>query len=111
MKLALVLTSSGLARSNGEAARLIKQGAVTVGGCATTCDWFTTGKCSCGGWEKITDPRADVAAGLAVKVGSGNWRVMTRDNQGKPGPVYDQVPGITRVLSLTTEPESVRVEP
>ena len=97
MRLIKVLTSSGLARSNAEASRFIKQGAVTVGGCDPACTWFTTGKCSCGGWTKVTDLSADIAEGLAVKVGSGNWRVMTRDNQGKPGPVYDQVPGITRV--------------
>ena len=97
MRLGDVLITFGLARSKGEAARFAKQGAVSVGGCNPDCTWFTTGRCACGGWEKVTDVRAELEPGLAVKVGSGNWRCMTRDNQGKPGPVYDQVPGVARV--------------
>jgi predicted rRNA methylase YqxC with S4 and FtsJ domains len=95
MRLGKVLTETGLARSGSEATRLIKQGAVTVGGCDPNCTFFDTGKCSCGGWRKVTNPLEEVESGLAVKVGDGNWRMMNRLDVGGAG--WDQVKGIAQV--------------
>jgi tyrosyl-tRNA synthetase len=92
-RLGKVLTETKLARSGSEATRLIKQGAVSVGGCEEDCMFRNTGNCSCKGWRKITDPVAMVESGLAVKIGSGLWRLMNR----AMGEGWDQVNGIGRV--------------
>lgn len=73
-----ILVEEKLVRSRTEAERIIKQGAVSVGGCAPDCLFFTTGKCSCHGWRKVTKATEEIEIGLAVKIGHGNWRVMTR---------------------------------
>lgn len=93
MKLFRILVERKLARSGGEATRLIKQGAVMVGGCELDCQFFATGKCSCGGWNKITDPIMEIAPGTCVKVGTGLWRCIPK----LEGKGYDQVNGIARV--------------
>lgn len=82
-----------MARSGSEASRLVKQGAVQVGGCSPDCTWFNTGRCACGGWQRMTDPVAEVAGGDAIKVGTGMWRLLKKD--GSHG--FDQVPGVGRV--------------
>lgn len=93
MRLVKVLTETKLARSGAEAVRLIRQGAVTVGGCSPDCQFIHIGVCTCDGWKKIIDPIAEIESGLAVKVGTGHWRLMTRT--GKVG--WDQVKGVGRV--------------
>jgi predicted rRNA methylase YqxC with S4 and FtsJ domains len=92
MRLAKILVSEKLARSGSEANRLIAQGAVSVGGCAPDCDFFATGKCSCGGWKKVTSPIEEIESGLAVKVGTGLWRIVNKID----GTGWDQVNGIGR---------------
>ena len=93
MKLAKILVSEGMARSGSEALRLIQQGSVSVGGCKESCEFFTIGKCSCGGWEKKINPTEEITSGMAVKVGSGHWRLMNRIQ----GAGWDQVRGVGRV--------------
>src|SRR5579863_2504457 len=88
-----ILVEEKLVRSRTEAERLIRQGAVSVGGCDPECTFFTTGKCTCGGWRKVTKVTEEIEVGLAVKVGNGSWRVMNRID-GKQG--YDLVNGIGR---------------
>lgn len=105
MKLFRVLSSQGLARSNAEAQRLVKSGAVRVGGCSADCDFFHTGNCNCGGWERITDPTQEIAQGLVVKVGTGFWRLVTKmESRG-----FDQLPGVCWVPAETPIPESTMV--
>ena len=87
-----ILVEEKLVRSRTEGERLIRQGAVSVGGCDADCAFFTTGKCNCGGWRKVTKTTEEIEVGLAVKVGNGFWRVMNR----LVGPGYDLVNGIGR---------------
>lgn len=87
-----ILVEEKLVRSRTEAERLIRQGAVSVGGCDPECTFFTTGKCTCGGWRKVTKVTEEIEVGLAVKVSNGLWRVMNRLD----GPGYDLVNGIGR---------------
>lgn len=88
-----ILVDERLVRSRTEAERLIRQGAVSVGGCDPDCSFFTTGKCTCNGWRKITKATEEIEVGFAVKVGTGFWRLMPRLD-GNPG--YDMVNGIGR---------------
>jgi hypothetical protein len=97
MKVRSVLTSEGLARTGGEADRLIKGGAVLMGGCDPECRFFATGYCSCGQWQKVTDPRAEAEKGAVIKVGAGLWRTVARID-GKQG--FDQLRGVCRVPTL-----------
>ena len=93
MKLYKILVAEKLVRSRTEGERLIRQGAVSVGGCAPGCPFFTTGACTCDGWQKVTNPVEEIEVGLAVKVGTGLWRVMPRiDNRAG----VDLVNGIGR---------------
>jgi predicted rRNA methylase YqxC with S4 and FtsJ domains len=102
MRLGKVLTETKLARSGSEATRLIKQGAVSVGGCKPNCEFLETGKCTCDGWTKVLNPVAEIEVGLAVKVGDGNWRLMNRlDGAG-----WDQVKGIATVPEGSAAPSS-----
>jgi hypothetical protein len=94
MRLNKVLTLHKLARTGKEAERLIKQGAVWVGGCKPGCSWFTDWVCNCNEWTKVVDPFDDVAFGAVVKVKDGNWRCIPRID-GTQG--FDQLPGICRV--------------
>jgi hypothetical protein len=94
MKLIKVMVVSRLARSRSEGERLIKQGAVQVGGCDPDCTFFTTGKCTCGGWTKIVNPVEDINPRTCVKVGMGFVRTVTRID-GTSG--VDQLPGVARV--------------
>jgi hypothetical protein len=87
-----ILVEEKLVRSRTEAERLIRQGAVSVGGCDPECTFFATGKCTCGGWRKVTKATEEIEIGLAVKVSNGFWRVMNRVD----GPGYDLVNGIGR---------------
>ena len=87
-----ILVEEKLVRSRTEAERLIRQGAVSVGGCDPECTFFTTGKCTCGGWRKVTKATEEIEVGLVVKVGNGFWRVMNR----LEGSGYDLVNGIGR---------------
>ena len=89
-----ILVVTKLARSGSEANRLIKQGAIHVGGCKPDCTFFTTGKCTCGGWEKINNPAADIQSGLCVKVGNGLYRSVKRID-GRDG--VDQLKGVAHV--------------
>jgi len=88
-----ILVEEKLVRSRTEAERIIRQGGVSVGGCDPDCTFFTTGKCTCGGWRKVTKATEEIAVGEAVKIGNGHWRVMTRLD-GNPG--FDLVNGIGR---------------
>jgi predicted rRNA methylase YqxC with S4 and FtsJ domains len=92
MKLAKALTALKIARSGSEAQRLIKQGAVLVGGCIPPCNGrMPPYKCTCNGWRKVTSPTEDIPAGQVVRISDGNWRLMNRlDNTSG----FDQVPGI-----------------
>jgi len=87
-----ILVEEKLVRSRTEAERLIRQGAVSVGGCDPGCGFFTTGKCNCGGWRKVLKPTEEIEVGLAVKVGNGLWRVMQR----LEAPGFDLLNGIGR---------------
>lgn len=93
MRLYEILVSEKMVRSRTEADRMIKQGAVSVGGCDSDCSFFSTGRCACGGWRKVTKVTEEIEVGMAVKIGSGNWRVMTRLD-GTVG--FDMVKGIGR---------------
>ena len=102
-----ILVEERLVRSRTEAERLIRQGAISVGGCSPECSFFTTGDCSCNGWRKVLKPTEEIEIGLAVKVGNGRWRVMNRLD----GPGYDLVNGIGRCRAEhetipTPKPES-----
>jgi len=103
MRLYQILVAEKLVRSRTEAERLIRQGGVSVGGCDPDCSFFTTGKCSCGGWRKITNVTEEIEVGLAVKVGNGNWRVMKRLD-GTVG--FDLVKGIGRSKSAPEPPKN-----
>ena len=92
MRLSKILTEIKLARSGSEAVRIIRQGAVSVGGCSSDCEFFIKGNCSCLGWRKVTDPLQEIESGIAIKVGSGLWRLMNRIE----GSGWDQVNGIGR---------------
>jgi predicted rRNA methylase YqxC with S4 and FtsJ domains len=92
MRLAKILVAEKMARSGSEANRLILQGAVYVGGCEPDCELLDTGKCSCDGWKKVTSPIEEIESGVAVKVGSGMWRLMNKID----GTGWDQVKGIGR---------------
>ena len=87
-----ILVDEGLARSRTEAERFIRQGSVSVGGCDPTCSFFSTGKCTCDGWRKVTKATEEIPLGFAVKVGNGLYRVMKAE--GRSG--YDVVKGIGR---------------
>ena len=102
MKLFRVLVQTKLARSRSEAERLIKQGAVSVGGCSPDCGFFDTGKCTCEGWSKIKNVTEEIEAGLKVKVGDGYWRILTKVD-GTAG--FDQVNGIATVPAGATDPD------
>lgn len=93
VRLGKVLTETKLARSGSEATRLIKQGAVSVGGCKPDCAFLDTGKCTCDGWTKVLNPVLEIEVGLAVRVGDGRWRLMNK----LEGTGWDQVKGIARV--------------
>lgn len=84
----------GLARSRAEAQRLVRQGAVSIGGCKEDCTFFNTGKCTCGGWEKIEKPNHDVPEGWCIRVGNGFYRTVKRID-GRPG--VDQLKGVCHV--------------
>jgi predicted rRNA methylase YqxC with S4 and FtsJ domains len=100
MRLAKVLTTLKMAQSGSEAQRLIKQGAVLVGGCIPPCNGrMPPYKCVCDGWKKITNPGEDVAAGQVVRIGDGNYRMIKRLD-GTAG--YDMFIGI----GCVPEPES-----
>lgn len=91
MKLAKALTELKMARSGAEAQRLIKQGAVLVGGCVPPCNArLAPFKCVCDGWRKITNPTEEVKPGEVVRVGDGNWRLLKAEGSSK----FDQIPGI-----------------
>ena len=91
MKLAKALVELKMARSGAEAQRLVKQGAVLVGGCIPPCNArLAPYVCTCNGWKKITNPVEDIAPGTVVRIGTGTWRLLQRD--GKQG--FDAVPGI-----------------
>lgn len=92
MRLYEILVEEKLVRSRTEAERMIRQGAVSVGGCAPDCSFFTTGRCTCNGWRKVTKATEEIEVGLAVKVGKGFWRAMTRLD----APGFDLVNGIGR---------------
>ncbi|HEX5426633.1 MAG TPA: hypothetical protein VFW94_24150 [Candidatus Acidoferrales bacterium] len=96
MKLTKAMVAIGLSRSVADAQRLVKQGAVWVGGCAPPCNPRQEPflKCFCGGWRKITNPAERVETGEKVRVSSGNWRLVNRTD-GRPG--WDQLPGIGEV--------------
>lgn len=100
MKLIKVMVVGRLARSRSEGERLIKQGAVQVGGCEPDCTFFTTGQCTCGGWTKILNPVEEINPGTCVKVGMGFMRTVTRID-GTSG--VDQLPGVAKVPQ---EPQS-----
>lgn len=100
MKISKALVELGLARSGGEANRLTKQGAVQVGGCASDCTFFSTGRCTCGGWKKVLNPVEDVEEGIVVKVSSGFWRCLPRID-GRQG--FDQLPGVGKVPVMKQE--------
>lgn len=93
-----VLVVTELARSGSEANRLIKQGAVQVGGCQPDCTFFSTGKCVCGGWTKVTNPAAEIESGMCVKIGNGLYRTVARID-GTSG--FDQLKGVAKVPFLT----------
>jgi len=82
----------GMVRSMGEVTRLVKQGAVLVGGCIQPCNMrITPFKCTCGGWRKVTDFREEVLSGTVVRIGKGNYRLLPRED-GKQG--FNQLKGI-----------------
>lgn len=91
-----MMFATGLARSVSEANRLVKQGAVLVGGCKPDCTFFTTGSCTCGGWEKVTNPAQDISPGTCVKVGTGFGRTVAKID-GTSG--FDQLKGVAKVPS------------
>lgn len=93
MRINKLMVDLGLARTGGEATRLVKQGAVLVGGCERDCHWINTGKCTCGGWKKETDPAKTVPNGSVIKVGTGHWRLLPRLD-GQRG--FEQVRGVAR---------------
>ena len=99
MRLVSLLYHLNLDRSVSEARRLILQGGVRVGGCESGCSFFGTGHCDCGGWSKITDPKFEPTPGSVIKVGPGNWRIVSRIN-GNPG--FDQLPGVAWVPEEAT---------
>jgi hypothetical protein len=95
MKLSKALVETKMARSGAEAQRLVKQGAVLVGGCIPPCNPRKEpyNKCTCGGWKKITNPVEDVNSGEVMRIGDGSWRLPKKESaQG-----FDQVPGIAWV--------------
>ncbi len=101
MRITKALTGLKLARSNSEAYRLVKQGAVRAGGCTPGCDFINTGVCHCGGWRRITDPKDEVRSGEVVKIGKGAWRLLSpMDDQGS---MYAR--GIGRVPEMEDDPE------
>ena len=101
MRITKALTGLKLVRSNSEAYRLVKQGAVRAGGCTPECDFINTGVCHCGGWRRITDPKDEVRSGEVVKIGKGAWRLLPpMDDQGS---MY--VRGIGRVPETEDDPE------
>lgn len=92
MKLAKALTALRVARTGAEAQRLIKQGAIWVGGCIPPCNArLPPYKCVCNGWRKVLNPAEDVPAGQVVRIKDGNYRLMNRLD-GQSG--SDQVPSI-----------------
>ncbi len=78
LKLAKAMTELSLARTGGEAQRLIKGGGVRVGYCSPECSFFKTGRCDCGGWRKVTNPVEEVASDLVIKVGDGFGRLVLK---------------------------------
>ena len=92
MRIARILVEYQLARSGAEAIRLLGQGAVSVGGCDPSCDYFTCGKCVCGGWRKVTNPVEEIEPGLVVKIGNGFMRLIPRMGSGG----YDALSGVCR---------------
>jgi hypothetical protein len=92
MKLAKALVETGMARSGAEAQRLVKQGAIIVGGCISPCNPRKApyNPCTCGGWRKITNPAEEVKGGEVMRIGCGNWRLLKKE--GSQG--FDQVQGI-----------------
>ena len=67
-----------MAASVTDANQLIKSGTVQIGSCIRTCTFFDTGKCTCGGWQKITVPFQEIETGLKIKIKDGNWRKIGR---------------------------------
>lgn len=91
MKLAKALVAMGMARSGAEAQRLVKQRAVKIGGCIPPCNMrLPPYECSCNGWSIEINPAKDVPAGVVLRIGSGDYRLLKRE--GQQG--FDVVPGI-----------------
>lgn len=114
MKLISLMVDCELASSRGEAERLVKQGAVRIGGCEARCSFFETGKCTCGEWRKATSPTEDVKPGESVKVGSGFGRTTNgrffhgvAKAAGQPGhvgfPLYSARGEFLRMLPISVE--------
>lgn len=89
MKLAKALVALNMARTGGEAQRLVKQGSILVGGCIPPCNArLHPYTCNCGGWRKVTNPTEEIKPDEVIRIGSGNWRFVKDDKK------FDQLPGI-----------------
>jgi hypothetical protein len=109
MRLAKVLTTLRMAQSGSEAQRLIKQGAVYVGGCIPPCNGrMLPYKCVCDGWKKITNPGEDIAEGVVVRIGDGNYR-MVKKLDGTTG--FEMFIGIGWVPEPETPTPTEEVKP
>jgi hypothetical protein len=110
-----------MVRSMGEATRLVKQGAVNVGGCIPPCNMrMPPFKCSCGGWKKATDFREDLPTGMVIRVGKGDWRLLIKEDDPNAPPVkkgknhhpgFNQLRGIGWVPVEKVEIQYSTVEP
>lgn len=85
-----------MARSGAEANRLVKQGAVWIGGCIAPCNKrefpFV---CTCNGWHKSTNPIEDVPSGQVIRIGNGMGENRLLVAEGRVG--FDQLMGIGRI--------------
>ncbi len=96
MKAERAVFVSGLARSMGEARRMIKQGQVSIGSCRPECQHIP---CDCQGeygWAKLSDPMEEITSGSILKVGPGLWRCLPKIDNGAK---FDQLPGTARIGS------------
>lgn len=83
-----------MARSGGEAQRLVQQGGVWVGGCIPPCNArMSPFKCTCNGWHKSLNPTENISAGTVLRLGDGSWRLLIR----KGSSAFDQLCGIGHV--------------
>lgn len=95
MRVDQLMLASGMVLSRSEAQRLIKGGAVFMGGCVGPCNArrfqcpsFAGNNCDL--WLRVTDPTTEAIPGEVIRIGRGNYRLVQIQGSGQ----LAQLPGV-----------------